>query len=588
MPLDAVCLTALKNELEGQIIGMRIDKVQQPEKDMLLFSLRGNNSSTRFLIATGTGNARIQLTKEIFENPQSPPMFCMLLRKHLIGARIRSITQAPMERMVDITLDTYDAMGEVSEKHLIAELMGRFCNLILTGSDGIIIDCLRRIDGEMSVFRNVLPGLFYRLPPVQEKRNPLETSADELKMLLERAPSDRPAEKWLSDTFLGFSPLITREIIHRAFGETDTRIAEIQNDAAGRFQKSFYDLTDLILRGDFSPVMLMDTNHKPRDFSYMPIGQYEGAMQVALFDSFSELLENFYAIRDRSDRIRQKSASISKTVKNARDRVLKKLARQGEELKNTQNRERLREMGDLITANLHTMHKGMSVLQAVDFYADQGQLCEIRLDPLKTPQQNVAKYYKDYTKAKNAEKFLTEQMQLAEKELNYLLSVLEEIAKAESEKDLTDIREELILTGYLKSQKTGKKEKRTVSKPMHFRASSGYDIFVGKNNIQNDQLTLKTAFKSDIWLHTQKIHGSHVIISTANGQPDEKTIEEAAILAAYFSQARESSKVPVDYTIVKYVKKPSGAKPGMVIYTDYKTVFVNPDEKTVNQLKVKD
>ncbi len=582
MPLDAVCLSALCGELGRRIIGMKIDKVQQPERDEILLNLRGNGDNCRLLISAGTGNARVHVTEFSYENPQTPPMFCMLLRKHLVGAKICGLTQPPMERMLDMELDTYDEMGVYCKKRLILEIMGRYSNIILVGPDGIIIDCLRRVDSEMSERRQVLPGLIYRLPPKQDKLNPAETGS--LEAVFGLNPPAGQLDKWLLGNFEGLSPLICREIVSRAYGRTDIRAEEC--DDLRPLASEFERLMGSVKSGSFTPLLLSEQG-KPADFSYTDITQYGDIYDKENMGGFSQLLEAYYTRRDKADRVRQRAQSMTKTVKNAAARIERKLNLQRQEYTATLDRDRLRQQGDIITANLYQMQKGMTVLKAADFYSEDGVEVEIRLDPRKTPQQNAAKYYRDYTKAKNAEKVLSEQILSGENELQYLNSVIEEIEKAEGERDLAEIRQELTDTGYLRRQKSGKKEKRVEQKPMHFRSESGYDIWVGKNNIQNDRLTLKTALKTDIWLHTQKIHGSHVIISCGGTTPDNGTVETAAMLAALYSQGRESRKVPVDYTAVKNVKKPSGGKPGMVIYVDYKTVFVTPDEKLAEKLRVK-
>ena len=587
MPLDSVCLWALREELEPVLVGMRIDKIQQPEKDELIFSLRGPEGNVKLLLCAGTGSARVHITQERYENPVSPPMFCMFLRKHIAGAKICSLTQPGLERLLDFELDTYDAMGVPCKKHLIIELMGRYANLILTEESGLVLDCMKRLDGEMGQVRPILPGLFYRPPEKQNKKEPLEVQEGEFFALLSQAAPEKLMDKWLLDTFLGFSPLICREIVYRAYHTTDKRVFEAEReDGFQAFARVFFALVSDMVEKRFSPCLLLDESGLPKEFSYTDIGQYGSLYERKKPGSFSELLELYYTKRHKAERMHQRAQALIKNTRNMRDRTARKLALQREELKSTANREILRECGDLITANLYRMKKGEAVLYAQDFYAEGGGERAIKLDPLKTPQQNAAKYYKEYTKAKNAEKYLTEQIEKGEKELDYLNSVLEEIERAEGERDLAEIRQELLDTGYIRPVKNSRKEKRTEQKPMRFRSSSGFEILVGKNNMQNDKLTLKTAFKSDLWLHAQKIHGSHVIISCERGEPDSQTIREAAMLAAFYSQARHSQNVPVDYTKVKYVKKPAGGKPGMVIYTDYKTLFVTPDEKIVDKLSV--
>lgn len=587
MPLDSICLTAVRNELAEKLVGLKADKIQQPERDQILLTMRGFGRAEKLLICAGTGDARLHLTDYAFENPAQPPMFCMLLRKHLQGAKLLSITQPPMERLVDLSFSGYDAMGVETEKHLIVELLGRFSNIILTDATGIILDCLRRVDGSMSDARQVLPGLLYRLPPSQGKRDLLTVTETEIAALLTHAPGEMTLSQWLLDTFGGLSPLICREAADLAAGDTGIRIFQLTESDKTALLRTLAGLRQQLEAGTFTPYLLTDAGGKPKDFSWLPIRQYGALYTLTRTESFSQLLGEFYTRRDRAERMRQRSAALTKTVKNHRDRTAKKLVAQAQELDKTQNRERLRQFGDLINANLHQLQKGQKAFTTVDYYAPDQSMCTIPLDPLKTPQQNAAKYYKEYTKARNAEKYLTEQLALGQAEVAYLDSVLEEISRAEGEHDLGEIRQELTDAGYLREQKTGRKERRVEAAPRCVLSSTGAEIRVGRNNSQNDRLTMKLAGKGDVWLHTQKIHGSHVVIAAKGQQPDERTLFEAATLAAYYSQARQSKNVPVDYTQVKYVKKPNGAKPGMVIYTNYKTLYVDPDEKLVRALEGK-
>ncbi|MCL2408687.1 MAG: NFACT family protein [Oscillospiraceae bacterium] len=581
MPLDAICLSALKDELSGQITGAKIDKVQQPERDVIILAMRGVSGSHKLLISAGSNDARVHLTGHQFENPSSPPMFCMLLRKHLVSARIQRIAQPLVERILEIELQSPDAMGVFSEKRLILEFIGRSSNIILTDSDGIIIDCLRRLGGEENK-RMVLPGLKYRRPPEQEgKINPFELTPDVWRTLFNSA-DDVPADNWLLTQFSALSPLICRELSFRAYGEIDFRL-NLAQDEGEALRREFFALIEQSKAGRFEPCVISDQDNTPKDFSFTRITQYEGALSVIGEPGFSAMLDSFYTRKAQTARVKQRASSTVKTIKNARDRLSRKLAMQHEELKKTADRDSFRECGDILTANFHLMEKGVSILKALDFYAeDADTVREISIDPLKTPQQNAAKYYKAYTKAKTAEKYLTEQIAAGERELEYLESVLEEISLAEGERDLDEIRGELIETGYLKAQKQGKR-KMSESKPMLFESSTGVQILAGRNNMQNDKLTLKAAVKTDTWLHTQKIHGSHVII--AGVEPDETTLYEAAVIAAYYSSARQGGKVPVDYTQVRHVKKPPGGRPGMVIYTEFRTIIATPDEELVRRLR---
>ncbi len=587
MPLDALCLSGLVSELKAAIVGGKIDKIHQPGRDEVIFALRAPVGNVKLLLSANPSHPRAQLTQISRENPDVPPMFCMLLRKHLTGARILDVTQPPLERAVDIRLETLDELGDRTQRRLVLECMGRHSNLILLDAEGRITDCLRRVDADMSARRQVLPGMFYRLPPTQNKQDPTALDRAGLEALLHSAPKEAQTDKWLLDTFGGLSPLVCRELAHRAGGATDVRL----NVLGGSGQKLLLDgLENLLLdvrENRFTPTLLSKED-KPSDFTFFPVEQYGSLVACTPFPSFSQMLDRFYEQRENLERVKQKGQDLIRSVTNARDRTAKKIALQEQELLATLDRDRMRELGDIITSNFYAMEKGMSVLRTVDFYDPEGKEVDIKLDPLLTPQQNAAKYYKEYNKAKTAEEMLTVQLEKGRKELDYLNSVLENITLAEGERDLQEIRQELTDTGYLRRpSKVKGREKRISSKPMEFLSTSGLRISVGKNNTQNDLLTCKQAFKSDIWFHTQKIHGSHVILWTEGQQPDLQSLNEAACLAAWFSQGREGGKVPVDYTPVKFVKKPAGARPGMVVYTTYETAWVTPSEDLVKKLRVK-
>ncbi len=587
MPLDAICLTAVAHEISGAVVGGRIDKIHQPGRDEVVLAVRGNEGNCKLFLSANPSHPRAQLTGISRENPDKPPMFCMLLRKHLTGARILNIEQPPMERVLQLVLEATDELGDRVQRRLVLEAMGRHSNLILLDQEGRIVDCLRRVDSDMSAKRQVLPGLFYHLPPTQAKLNPATLTREELEHELAAAPEESQADKWLLDTFGGLSPLVCRELAYRTGGSTDIRLHQLGEIGQKKLLDQLEQLLDSVRENNFTPTVIKREN-KPADFTFMPVEQYEGLAQVTAADSFEQLLDEFYATRETMERVRQQGQDMIRTVTNARDRTARKIGLQEQELQATKERELLRQKGDIITSNLHAMSKGMARLKAYNFYDPDGNDIEISLDPLLTPQQNAAKYYKDYNKAKTAEQMLTVQLEKGRQELEYLNSVLESITLAEGERDLQEIRQELVETGYVRRASKAKgREKKTVSKPLEFRSTAGLRISVGKNNAQNDLLTTKMAFKSDIWLHTQKIHGSHVILWTEGGQPDLQSLNEAACLAAWYSQGREGSKVPVDYTPVKFVKKPAGARPGMVVYTTYETAWVTPDEDLVKRLKVK-
>lgn len=585
MPFDAYFLTAVVQELKPILLGARIDKIQQPSRDTVLLQLRGRE---KLLLSANVNRPRIHLTQASFDNPAQPPMFCMLLRKHLSGGRIAELTQPTAERVLRLSFDCTDEMGVPCRKELILELMGRNSNLILTGADGRILDCLRRVDFEMSETRQVLPGLFYHEPPKQDKRIPQETGEAELFALLQAEDSPKRLDKWLIDTFAGLSPLIARELTYRLTGETDTDILTLDRPKAAAFLAR-----ELSMQTAPKPYLLLrEGEDKPADFTYRSIAQYGDYMLLRELPSFSALLDAFYTETDRADRIRQKSQTLRKTVTTLHERARRKLEIQRQEREATLDREALRRMGDIVTANLHAITRGQTLLRAVDFYDAEMQEIEIPLKPNLSPQQNAARFYKDYAKAKHAEKILTEQIAQGEIEVNYLAGVLEELSRAENERDLSEIRAELEDGGYLraadrrKNGKAGKQMKQAPAKPMGFCSSDGFPIYVGRNNRQNDQLSLKTAQKNDIWLHAQKIHGAHVIIASAGSEVPDQTITEAAMLAAYYSEAREGQNVPVDVTPVRFLKKPNGAKPGMVVYDRYRTVIVTPNASLPEALKL--
>lgn len=588
MPLDALCLSGVIHELNTSLAGARVDKIYQPGRDEVVLALRTQSvGNVRLLLSANPAHPRLHLTTLPLENPEKPPMFCMLLRKHLSGARLLELVQPPLERAAVLRFEALNELGDRVERRLVLEAISHKTNLVLLDGDGRILDCIRHTGGDVTTGRILQPGMFYRLPPGVDKENPLTADRERLESLLSAAPEEAQSDKWLLDTFGGLSPLICRELVHQAAGATDARLHTLGPQGQARLLDRLEGLKEIVTSGQYTPTMISLEGH-PKDFTFLPVGQYEGAAQVEDWPAFSPLLDAFFEQRERQDRIKQRGQDLIKSVTNARDRTARKLANQEKELAATKNRDRLRQLGDILTSNFYQMEKGMARLRAVDFYDPEGKEIDIKLDPLLTPQQNAAKYYKDYNRAKKAEEMLTIQLEKGRKELDYLNSVLENISLAEGERDLAEIRQELADTGYLRRPGKAKdRGRRVVSKPMEFMSTAGLRISVGKNNSQNDLLTCKLAGKGDIWFHTQKIHGSHVILWAGGEAPDLQSLNEAAILAAWFSQARESSKVPVDYTPVRYVKKPGGARPGMVIYTTYETAQVTPDGELAKRLRVK-
>ena len=566
MAFDAVFLSAVLAEVRERCLGARVDKIHQPSRDTLILHLRSRDSREKLLFAVNPTAPRLHLTSASPENPAEPPMFCMLLRKHLLGARLTEITQLPMERAAFFTFDCTDEMGDSVQKQLAAELMGRTCNLYLLAPDGRILDCLRRIGLDETTRRPALPGLKYIPPEPVAKENPLESP--DFAAILDRPGADVLADR-LMDTLGGLSPLVCREAALFAAGDIDARVSALDREDTARKLADFFREYGAHPR----PYYYAAPDGTPKQFAFCPIRQY-GSCQKA--ESFGALLDGYYTLRDRKDAMRQKSQSVRKTVQNLCTRLTRKLAIQEKELQATYDRERLRQLGDILTANLHRVVKGQTVISCEDFYDEEMKMVDIPLSPILSPQQNATKFYKDYTRMKNAEKELTHQISLGQTELEYLKSVLEELNRAQNEAELEEIRRELSDGGYLRQDGGKKRVKQGKLAPMRFVSTDGYPIYVGRNNRQNEELTFKLARKDDIWCHASKVHGSHVIISCAGTTPPDNTITQAAQLAAYYAETTGGRNVPVDVTPVKQVKKIPNGKPGMVIYHTYKTVIANP------------
>ena len=564
MAFDAFYLSAVLAEIQ-QLGDARVDKIHQPSRDTVILQLKGRENRAKLLIAANPAAPRLHLTNANPENPAEPPMFCMLLRKHLGGARLAEVTQLPMERCAIFTFDCIDELGDPTQKRLIAELMGKTCNLYLLDKTGRIIDCLRRIGLDAGAKRTALPGMYYQEPEPVEKLHPLQT---DFLSLLQDSGADLLSDR-LMDNLGGLSPLVCREAALFAAGDTDARLETMDHHAvAEKLQLFFHEnLTHP------TPSFYAQADGTPKQFAFCPIRQY-GSFQAA--ESFSGLLDMYYTVRDRKDAMRQKSSAVRKNVTNLCQRLKRKIAIQEKELVATYDRERLRQLGDILTANIHRIQKGQTTVQCEDFYDEDMRTIDIPLSPLLSPQQNAAKFYKDYARMKTAEKELTKQIALAKEELEYLSSVLEELDRAQTEQELEEIRHELQETGYVKADASKKRVKTAKLPPLRFVSTDGYTIYVGRNNRQNEELTFKSARKDDLWLHASKVHGSHVIIACAGVTPPDNTITQAAQLAAYYAETTGGQNIAVDMTPVKQVKKIPNGKPGMVIYHSYKTVIVNP------------
>jgi len=571
MAFDAFYMTFVLEEV--RTLGeCRVEKIHQPSRDTLIILLKHKEGRAKLLIAANPAAPRLHLTTASPENPAEPPMFCMLLRKHIGSARLTAVNQLPMERCAEFVFDCIDEMGDAVQKKLVAELMGKTCNLYLLGPDGRILDCLRRIGLDSGAKRQALPGFYYQLPEPVEKTNPLDWDYDDYMALLTRPGADLLADR-LMDALGGLSPLVCREAALFAAGDVDARVADLLTTPVVDHTA---EKLDLFFREQLThpiPSYYAQADGTPKQFAFCPIRQY-GEYKTA--NSFSGLLDMYYTVRDRKDAMRQKSQAVRKTVSNLCQRLTRKIAIQEKELTATYDRERLRQLGDILTANLHRIQKGQAKVACEDFYDENMAMIDIPLSPLLSPQQNAAKFYKDYARMKNAEKELTKQITLGKDELSYLQSVLEELNRADSEQALEEIRQELQEGGYVKSDSNKRKLKQSKLSPMRFVSTDGYSIYVGRNNKQNDELTFRMARKDDIWLHASKVHGSHVIIACAGVTPPDNTITQAAQLAAYYAETTGGQNIAVDVTPVKQVKKVPNGKPGMVIYHTYRTVIANP------------
>lgn len=580
MSLDGAFLHIVINELQP-LIGARVDKVYQPSREEIVVSLRTfRDGGKKIVLSANSVSARVNLTTASFENPQQPPMFCMLLRKHLSGGKLMAIRQDGLERIVALDFECTNEIGDIVTNTLIAEIMGRHSNIILV-RDGRVIDSVKRITDDISSVRRVLPGIQYEAPPRQDRLCLLDCEPQQVLDALEGSP-ERLCRK-LSAVLEGVSPILTREIAWYSAKDVDIACNALTDSARDRLRFILGRIKAALSGGECDFTVISELSGRKKDFCFINIEQYSTAMLITHCDSANGLLDGYFASQDKSERTRQRAHDLLKLLMNSYERVSRKLELQKKELAECGEREVFRVRGDLINANIWRLEKGQSSAVLEDFTT--GEPVEIQLDPRLTPAQNAQKYYTEYRKLDTAEKKLTELIAKGQQELIYIDSVFDAASRTESESDLSEIRRELREQGYLKGGVRADEKVKKTSEPLHFRSTEGFEILVGRNNRQNDQLTLKTAKAADIWLHTQGIAGSHVIIRTEGRQPGEQTLFEAAQLAAYHSKGRSGSGVAVDYVPVKFVKKPAGAKPGMVIFTNNRTLYVTPDEELVNSLK---
>ncbi len=568
MAFDGIFLSKTVEELNSAE-NCHIDKIYQPSRDELVFLLRKKGFVKKLLITVKNGSARIHFTENKFENPQTAPNFCMLLRKYLSSAKLIKISQPSLERIAELEFSATNEMGDIISLSLICELIGNQANIILV-KDGRIIDALRRSDVE-SAKRLILPGAIYEYPPSQ-KKIPLQKSNID-SVCNEVLNSEREINKSLLSLLDGFSPLICREI------EFLTEKYSIENNNIPQALKTVLSQVFEYIAINDTPFLITSPDGKPMEYSYMPIIHYGKDYKNNAYDSYSALLDAYYTARDTSARISSAAHDIIRLLNNLTSRTEKKLSLRLNELKKCENRDTLRIYGELLKANLHVIKTGSDKAYVPNYYDPEMKEVEIPLNPALSPAKNAEKYFKEYKKTYTAEQTLTALTKQDEQELLYFETVKESIERCTTLSDLSEIREELANGGYIKRYSTPKKNKNSVSSLKEYTSAEGYRILVGKNNMQNDYITTKLASKNDIWFHVKNIPGSHVVVFSNGIELSDATVLQAATLAAKNSKAADSAQVPVDYTPVKFVKKPSGAKPGMVIYTTNKTVFVTPHKE---------
>lgn len=581
MALDGITLGLVKKEIESFIIGAKVEKVHQPSKNETVFIFRTRNGAFRMYMSCDGQSPRVHLTRYTLENPKVPPMLCMLFRKRLVGSTLSAIRQIENDRILVFDFDGTTEIGDRTQYHLVCEIMAQRSNIILCDSDYTVIDSVKRVDETKSSVREILPGLKYALPPRPRKLNIYTDTAESISERIALS-GEKLISKAVLDSVEGFSPIVCREIAYRTvFGDKSvSQLTEIEKDRLtaeiARIQAE--------LSGKTFPNMLLSADETPFDFSFTDIRQYGNTLLKKEYETFSELLDDFYFERDRVNRIKRRASDLYKILNNAVERASRKVDNRRLELQRSEKREELRVFAELITANQYRLTEKSSEYTVENYYDSNNELI-IPVNPAFTAQQNAQKYYKEYRKASNAEKLLKDLIEDGEQELIYLDSVLDNLSRADTDREISEIRAELEQGGYLKSKRGIRTKKEKALPPIEFVSSDGFKILVGRNNVQNDFLTLKTAKNYDMWLHTQKQAGSHTVIVSDKREITETAILEAAAIAAYHSKSKDSSSVAVDYTLIKNVKKPVGAKPGKVIYNTYNTVYVTPVKEIIDRLR---
>ncbi len=585
MALDGITLRSLVHEMKSKLVNGKIDKITQPEKDEIWLTIRNEKQNHKLLISANSSTPRIHFVNDAKkENPLTAPMFLMLLRKHIGNGTIKSVEQRSTERIVEISIDAYDELRVLKNKTLIIELMGKHSNIILVHTeDRKIIDSIKRVSLNISSVREVLPGLTYQYPPGHKKISPIHRlDEDEFRSLCSNFHSE--IYKLFYMSYEGMSPTISKEICYRANVESTEVASSLSEVKTEKLWGTFFRMMSRIEQHEYSPCIVIQRNpHTILDFSAVLLTHYE-TMELVEYQSIHTACEEFYFLKDRAERIQQRTSALRKKIQTRLDTLQHKTEKQNNEISSSMLLDKDKLYGELLTSYIYQIKTGMSEITLENFYSNNEKIT-IPLDVQKSPSENIQRYFKRYQKSKNRIEELTEQLAIAQKEISYLENVLLSISQIETYDEISEIQDELAKQGYIRRPSNHKSKKETISSPMEFTASDGTTILVGKNNTQNDRLTLKLSSPNDTWLHTKDIPGSHVIIRAKQQDISEKTLYEAAVLAAYYSKGKFSSNVPVDYTERKNVKKPSGAKPGMVIYVNNSTIYVTPEESVVEQLK---
>ena len=586
MAFDAGMLACVIDEIRTAALGARIEKVSQPEKDEIVLQMRSFEGGRRLLIHAGSSDPRLCFTTAQRENPPAAPMLCMLLRKHLSGAKLLDIRQEGFERVARLTFETRDEMGFVCQRHLLVEVMGKYSNMMFTDERDKIVAVLRPVDFSTSSVRQVLPGMTYELPPAQDKTDPTAVDEAGFAAAYARAPEGRPCHKWILESYLGISAAVAREMVYLATGDVDTVVGRC---SAAVLWRGFDAVMTRIRSCDFAPTLYMD-DERPVEYSFMPLTQY-GASYTAVTGGAGDILDRFFATRDRETRVKQHAADVLRILTSAEARLHKKLDLQRGELADCERGAEYKKMGDLITANLYMLERGMSEVELTDYedyHEEDGSYGSriVTLDTRLSPTANAQVYYKKYNKSKTAREELTRQIALGEAELAYIYSVFDALTHAETDADLTEIRDELYRSGYASRMKQYREHKQKSPTVAQFRLPSGRRVLCGKNNVQNEYITHKLADRNDYWFHAKGVPGSHVVMETDGDEPSDEDFTLAAEIAAHFSKLAGGQNVPVDYTLVRHVKKPASGKPGLVIYHTNWTAYVTPDGEKIARMRV--